>query len=69
MSQHEKIRKYMDAHGSITMNEAYEHLHITKLNTRISEMIRGGEKIEKKWETHKNADGEVSRYMRYSKAV
>lgn len=69
MTQHEKILKYISVHGSITPMEAYEHLHITKLATRISEMIRMGLEFEKVPESHVNANGERSHYMRYRKVA
>ena len=40
--QHERILQYMDVHGSITPMEAFSELGITKLSTRIGEMIASG---------------------------
>ena len=67
MSQYDKIVSFMDKHGSITPMDAFTHLHITKLSTRIGEMIRMGHKIESTWETHTNQEGDTSRYKRYRK--
>ena len=64
MNQCKRISDYLDRHGSITPMEAFEKLRITKLATRIGEMIRSGHDIDKVMETHKNADGDVTRYMR-----
>ena len=69
MSQYEKISSYLDRHGSITPMEAFSALHITKLATRIGEMNRMGFTIVGQMESHKNQDGETSRYMRYRKEV
>lgn len=63
-----RIWDYLKNHpeGLTTLEAAYK-LHITKLNTRISEMIPMGYKISKTWETRKTEFG-TERYMRY-KAV
>ncbi|MBP5248654.1 MAG: hypothetical protein J6Y20_10040 [Lachnospiraceae bacterium] len=68
MSQYERISNYLDKHGSLTTMEAFTALRITKLSTRVGEMNQSGKyKIVGEWETHKSADGDVSRYMRYRK--
>lgn len=70
MSQYEKILKYLDRHPEgITPMEAFSELHITKLATRISEMIQMGHRFEKIPESHKTSDGERVHYMRYRKAA
>ena len=70
MSQYEKILKYLDRHPEvITPMDAFAVLNITKLATRISEMIQMGYEFEKIPESRKNADGETVRFMRYRKAV
>lgn len=68
MNQHERIRKYMDKHGSISPMEAILELGITKLATRMSEMIRNGEKVIKRTETGVNRYGDKIHYVRYTKA-
>lgn len=65
--QHERILQYLDEFGSITPMEAFSYLGITKLSTRIGEMIRNGVKIEKTMEVRKNRFGEKVSYMRYTK--
>lgn len=65
MTQADRIIDYMNKYGSITPFEAFEDLGITKLATRISEMIRDGVDIEKYPERRKNRYGEVTRYTRY----
>lgn len=66
MSQKEQVMEYLRTHPEgITMMEAFHVLKITKLNTRVSELIAEGKKIEKKWESHKNEYGRIVRYIRY----
>lgn len=69
MTQAERIRKYLDEKGSISPMEAFMDLGITKLATRISEMIRDGEKIQKVMENGFDRYGGRVSYMRYKKAV
>ena len=70
MSQREKILRYLDTHPTgITPMDAFIDLGITKLATRISEMIRDGHRIEKVPEIRVTALGETKRYMRYRKAA
>lgn len=69
-NQHAKIWRYIDSRPSgITPMDAFIDLNITKLATRIGEMIRLGYKIEKIPESRVNALGETVRYMRYRKAA
>ena len=68
MTQGERIMAYIDEHGTITPFEAFTELGITKLATRISELRRGGEKIEKKYVTNTNRFGEKVTYMEYRRA-
>ena len=65
--QHERILQYMDVHGSITPMEAFSELGITKLSTRVGEMIASGIKIEKQREKGRNRFGEKVSYMKYTK--
>ena len=66
MTQHERIANYIDTFGSITPMEAFSDLGITKLSTRVGEMVCSGYKIKRQLETGKNRFGETTRYMRYS---
>lgn len=70
-TQIEQIWAYMETHPEgITMYEAFLELEITKLSTRVSEMIRRKYRIEKMPEVKRNAKGKViKRYMRYRKAA
>ena len=69
-TQIERIWEYLKDHpeGLTTLEAAYK-LHITKLNTRISEMLKMNYPISKTWETHKNAYGMKERYMRYKRVA
>lgn len=69
MNQHKAIMDYLDAHGSITPMQAFSDLGITKLSTRVSELIRRGYKVRKIPTEGKNRYGENVRFMRYEKAV
>lgn len=66
MTQRDAITKFIEEHGSITPMDAYEALGITKLATRISEMIREGTPVYKSWEEGENRYGEKVRFMRYT---
>ena len=65
ISQQQRIREYINEHGSLTQNDANYKLGITKLSTRISEMRKNGEVILGEMETSENRWGETCRYMRY----
>ena len=67
MSQHERIMKYIDDFGSITPMQAFLDLGITKLSTRIGEIISRGGRISKTMVSAKNRYGEPVRYMKYSR--
>ena len=68
MTQGQRILEYIDTHGSITPMEAYEELGITKLATRISELRRDGEQIQKRYVSGTNRFGEKIQYMEYRRA-
>lgn len=65
--QHERILAFIESHGSITPMDAFSELGITKLSTRIGEMIESGIGIEKHREKGRNRFGEKVNYMRYTK--
>ena len=67
MTQAERILDYIDRFGSISPIEAFSDLGITKLATRISEMVAAGEQISKQRETRRNRYGDKVTYMRYSR--
>ncbi len=69
-NQREKIKSYLDRHPEgITPYEAFVHLKITKLSTRIGEIIREGNYPIKKCMEYKITESGIERYMRYWKAV
>lgn len=66
INQHKKIADYLERHPEgITPFEAFLHLKITKLATRIGEMIRDGYPIKKLMEYKIKDDGTMEHYMRY----
>ena len=65
MTQSERIREYIERHGSITPMNAFSELGITKLATRISEMRKCGYKFKKVFEEGTDRFGNPTRYMRY----
>ena len=67
MTQGERILAYIDTHGKISPAEAWDELKITKLATRISELIRKGEKIEKKTVSYVDGYGIHKHYTEYSR--
>lgn len=70
-TQYMDIEKYLENHpAGLTTMEAFYKLNITKLSTRVSEMLRRGYKIVKTPEVQVDRHGKViKRYMRYRKAA
>lgn len=66
MTQHERIIEYMRLFGSITPMDAFTDLGITKLSTRIGELMQDGYDIQKEKVTAKNRFGEKCHFMRYT---
>lgn len=66
MTQKERIVDYLTTQGDISPYEAFLYLGITKLATRVSELIRDGYPIAKRMVTERNRWGENVCYMRYS---
>ena len=66
--QHNRIIAYMRDFGSISPLEAFNDLGITKLATRVSELIRKGVPIEKIPDHATNRYGEATHFMRYKLA-
>ena len=65
-TQRAKILAYCAEHGSITIREAFEKLHINSPSKRISEMrLSGNYDIQQVTETRINRSGETKRYIRY----
>ena len=69
MNQRDLILSYIDNFGSISPMEAFRYLGISKLATRVSEIICMGTPIKKTVEHGVNRYGEKIHYMRYSREV
>lgn len=67
MKQSTKILMYLQHNPEgLTTLEAMERLHITKISTRLGELEPWVKKhISRTWETGRNEDGEITRYIRY----
>lgn len=65
MTQHERIIDYMERFGSITPMDAFNDLGITKLSTRIGELVHDGHPIESEWVEAKNRFGDICKFKRY----
>lgn len=64
-NQKARILEFLRNHRGITPMEAFGELSITKLSTRIGELIEDGYNIRKVWVDDVNRYGEHIRYMRY----
>ena len=64
-TQKGKILAYCKEHGSITIREAFEKLHINSPSKRISEMRLGGYDVQSIVEEKVNSSDETVRYKRY----
>lgn len=65
MTQYDLIIRYLKNTNSITPMDAFHHLGITKLATRISEMRKMGYKFSDEWVEGVNSFGVEVRYKRY----
>lgn len=66
MTQGEAILEYLKHHETISPMDAFYELGITKLATRVGELIRDGYKITKTPVNGTNRYGESTRYMVYA---
>lgn len=64
-TQKAKILAYCAEHGSITIREAFEKLHINSPSKRFSEMRHSGYVVESIEEVREKPGGETVRYKRY----
>lgn len=64
-TQHSMILSHLKMRKPITAMAAWENYGISKLATRVSEMIESGVAIEKRWITIQNRDGKDIRVMQY----
>lgn len=70
-TQRADILRYLEEHPEgITLFDAFIELGISKLSTRVGEIIRDGwMQIEKIPEIRKYPNGKTKRFMRYRKAA
>lgn len=72
MTQHEKILDYLNRctrdgkHFILTPMKAFSKLNITKVSTRVGELIALGHQIYKIPVCKKKKDGTLVRYMSYT---
>lgn len=64
-TQRSKILQYCEEHGSITIREAFELLHINSPSKRISELRKSGYDVQDITEHRINAYGDEVKYKRY----
>ena len=64
-TQQGKILAYCAEHGSITIREAFEELHINSPSKRISELRLSGNYDVQAIEESRERNGETVRYKRY----
>lgn len=64
-TQKGKILTYCAAHGSITIRDAFEKLHINSPTKRISELKRSGYDVQSVMEERVNSEGNAVRFKRY----
>ena len=65
MTQTERVKEYMETHGSITQKDATYQLGITRLAARISDLKKKGTKVTTTMEHGKNRYGEDEIHARY----
>lgn len=65
MTQNERIKEYLEKHGSITPREADRELGIMRLSARVLELRADGLNIRTEKETSRNKYGESVSYARY----
>lgn len=64
-TQKMKILDYCAEHGSITIRDAFEKLHMNSPSKRISELRKAGYDVQTVNETRINSSGNEVRYKRY----
>lgn len=64
-TQRGKILAYCKEHGSITVRDAFEKLHINSPTKRISELKKAGYDVQTLTEVRHKENGEAVRYKRY----
>lgn len=59
------IMQYLEEYGSATVRDLVLKLNVNSPTKRISELVKLGYPIEKKWVKRTNSKGQTKRYMRY----
>lgn len=67
MTQCERIKAYIEEHGSITAQEAMVELGVYRLAARISDLAEENYHTTRVMVKGKNRFGETVHFMRYSK--
>ena len=57
---------YLCTGGGATVREAQDARGMTEVRSRISELVKAGIPITKKWESGSNKFGKLVRFVRYS---
>ena len=65
LTQCERVLRYIRKHGSISTIEAFSELGITRLASRICDLVKDGYPIERETVTALNRFGEKVHYTRY----
>ena len=66
MTQCERVMHYIKEHGSISTYEAFNELGVSRLASRIHDLISDGIDIRKETVIEKNRFGEPVHFTRYS---
>lgn len=67
MTQCEKVKQYMQEHGSITQREAINYLHCYRLGARIWDLTnKHNVPVKREMLRVKNSDGTFTHIARYS---
>lgn len=66
MKQTDRIKQYIEKHGSISSLEAFQQLGITRLAARVADMEADGIHFKRVSEETTNRYGDKVRYTRYS---
>lgn len=65
-TQVERVKEWMQTHGSITTFEAFNELNITRLASRICDLEKAGIRIDRETVYKENAQGDKIYFTRYS---
>ncbi len=66
MNQVEQVLQYIKDFGSITTYDSFVDLGITRLASRINDLVNLGYEFDKTWITKKNKYGKTVSFLKYS---